>query len=166
MLAPTFGGAVPAHGEVLMDVGSHRAPDEAVHVMDVAVAPRFRRLGVVGSSHRTCTDVDASHEHHLVGHASVDQPDLLVLALPPRRVPPCLPPRVAAGEHPGRRLVAGEHVVGIFTRRRPLRVPEQHPHVQAPPGGPVHQVEKRAPSAGEPGTDLEERHAHPHRGLR
>jgi len=45
-----------------------------------------------------------------------------------------------------------------------LRVPEEHPDVNAAGRGIVHQVEEGAPAAGEPGIGLQESHTDPYRG--
>ena len=118
-------------------------------------------LGMVRTSHRTLADVDPAHEGHLGVGSGVDQPCLLVLALTAHCVPAGLPPRGPTTQHADRRLRAAEGVGGH--RPEVLRVPEEHPDVNAAGRGIVHQVEEGAPAAGEPGIGLQEGHAHPHR---
>ena len=123
-------------------------------------------LGMVRTSHRTLADVDPAHEGHLGVGSGVDQPCLLVLALTAHCVPASLPPRGSTTQHADRRFRAAEGVVGMDrdeTIEAALRVPEEHPDVNAAGRGIVHQVEEGAPAAGEPGISLQEGHAHPHR---
>ena len=118
-------------------------------------------LGMVPTGHRTPCDVDPADEGDLGLGTSVHEPGLLMLALPTHGIPSGLPRGGAPTQQAARGAGTGEGVLGVG--RMALRMPEEHPYVDAARCGTIHKVEEGAATFRESGVDLQEGDTDHHR---